>query len=289
MHGGFQRLAELADMAPAQDRRQTARRLLAYLTERRGQLLLAMVFVVLGTAGQALGPLVLQRVTNQLVDASAAAVPLDARLADLRLSMAMLLGVYVLGLLGFMVQVYLIGTMGQEVLGIMRQQIFDKVQRLSMRFFDKHEAGDVMSRLVNDTDVIGNFLTQGAMQSVGALLGLVMILIVMFVSNWRLALLTCLVIPPMVLLTQFISSRARDRYRVARETVGEVSSNLQEDLGGIREAQAFARTDRNLERFSRANAANRDANVSATAVSSAFSPAAELLSCLLYTSPSPRD
>ncbi len=137
MHGGFQRLAELADMAPAQDRRQTARRLLAYLTERRGQLLLAMVFVVLGTAGQALGPLVLQRVTNQLVDVSAAAVPLSARLVDLRLSMAMLLGVYVLGLLGFMVQVYLIGTMGQEVLGIMRQQIFDKVQRLSMRFFDQ--------------------------------------------------------------------------------------------------------------------------------------------------------
>ena len=55
MHGGFQRLAELADMAPAQDRRQTARRLLAYLTERRGQLLLAMVFVVLGTAGRPLG------------------------------------------------------------------------------------------------------------------------------------------------------------------------------------------------------------------------------------------
>lgn len=280
MHGGFQRLAELADMAPAQDRRRTSRRLLAYLTERRAPLVWALVFVFLGTAGQALGPLVLQRVTNQLVDASQTAAPLDQRLGELRLSMAMLLGVYVLGLLGFMVQVFLIGTLGQEVLGRMRQQIFDQVQRLSMRFFDQHEAGDVMSRLVNDTDVIGNFLTQGAMQSVGALLGLVMILIVMFVSNWRLALLTCLVIPPMVLLTRFISGRARDRYRVARETVGEVSSNLQEDLSGIREAQAFARTDRNMERFSRANAANRDANVSATAVSSAFSPAAELLSAV---------
>jgi ATP-binding cassette subfamily B multidrug efflux pump len=280
MHGGFQRLAELADMAPAADRRNTARRLMAYLTERRGPLAWALLFVFLGTAGQALGPLVLQRVTNQLVDATSATASLDQRLGELRMSMVMLLGVYVLGLAGFMVQVYLIGTLGQEVLGRMRQQIFDQVQRLSMRFFDRHEAGDVMSRLVNDTDVIGNFLTQGAMQSVGALLGLVMILVVMFVSNWRLALLTCLVIPPMVLLTQFISSRARDRYRVARETVGEVSANLQEDLSGIREAQAFSRTDRNLERFSRANAANRDANVSATAVSSAFSPAAELLSAV---------
>ncbi len=131
MHGGFQRLAELADMAPAQDRRRTTRRLLAYLTERRAPLVWALVFVFLGTAGQALGPLVLQRVTNQLVDAAEATAPLSQRLGELRLSMAMLLGVYVLGLLGFVVQVFLIGTLGQEVLGRMRQQIFDQVQRLS--------------------------------------------------------------------------------------------------------------------------------------------------------------
>lgn len=279
MHGGMQRLAELADMAPAQDRRSTSRRLLGYLREHPAALAWTLLFVVLGTAGQALGPLVLERATDRLLTAAPEVAPL-LRFQLLRRDMLLLFGTYLIGLVGFMLQVRLIGSLGQEVLGRLRQQIFDKVQSLPITFFDRNEAGDVMSRLVNDTDVIGNFLTQGAMQSVGAMLGLVMVLVVMFASNWRLALLTCLVIPPMVLLTRGISGSARDRYRRAREAVGEVSANLQEDLGGIREAQAFARTDRNLQRFARANAANRDANVSATAVSSAFSPAADLLSAV---------
>lgn len=279
MHGGMQRLAELADMAPATDRRGTTLRLLAYLRQKPTVLVWTLLFVILGASGQAFGPLVLERATNHLLEAAPEASE-QARLALLGQDMLLLFGTYLLGLIGFVVQVRLIGTLGQEVLGRLRQQIFDQIQRLPLRYLDRHEAGEVMSRLVNDTEVIGNFLTQGAMQSVGALLGLVMILAVMFLSNWRLALLTCLVIPPMVLLTRAISSRARDRYRRAREAVGEVSANLQEDLSGIREAQAFARTDRNLQRFARANAANRDANVSATAVSSAFSPAADMLSAV---------
>lgn len=280
MHGGLQRLAELADMAPARDRSSTSRRLAAYLRHQPSTLAWTLVFVVLGTAGQALGPWMIERATDHLLVESLTDAGRQARLAVLSQDMLQLLATYLVGLLGFMMQVRLIGTMGQEVLGRIRQQIFDQVQRLPLRFFDQHEAGDVMSRLVNDTEVIGNFLTQGAMQSVGALLGLIMILVMMLVSNWRLTLLTCLVIPPMVFLTRAISARARERYRMARDAVGEVSANLQEDLSGIREAQAFARTEHNLQRFARANAANRDANVSATAVSSAFSPAADLLSAV---------
>ena len=54
-----------------------------------------------------------------------------------------------------------------------------------MRFFDRHDAGDLMSRLISDTDVIGNFLTQGLMQSVGSLLGLVAIIVMMVIASWR--------------------------------------------------------------------------------------------------------
>jgi ATP-binding cassette subfamily B protein/subfamily B ATP-binding cassette protein MsbA len=273
MHGGLERMAELADLAPAADRRGTARRLLGLLKPHTPRLLLALVFVVLGTSSQAIGPIIISRAIEGYLAPGA-----DA--SGLGRDMLLLLGVYALGLVGFMLQVYLIGAVGQRVLSELRLEIFDKVQRLAMRYFDHHDAGDLMSRLVNDTDIIGNFLTQGAMQSVGALLGLVMIVAVMLYSNLYLALVTLLVIPAMALLTNFFSKRARLRYRSAREAIGEVSSNLQEDISGIREAQAFARTDENIERFSRANAANRDANVSAVAVTSAFTPAAELLSAV---------
>jgi ATP-binding cassette subfamily B protein/subfamily B ATP-binding cassette protein MsbA len=269
----MEQIAELADQAPAKDRAGTARRLVAYLRPHARSLGLAFVFVVVGASGQAVGPLVIKNAVDGYLAPG-------ADLAGLKQSMLLLFLVYTLGLVGFIVQVFLIGAVGQRVLANLRDEIFDQVQRLPMRFFDKQDAGDLMSRLVSDTEVVGGFLTQGAMQSVGALLGLVAVVIMMLLTSWPLALATFTVIPMMIGLTRFFSRIARKRYRTAREAIGEVSSNLQEDISGIREAQAFARTDRNIERFSEANAANRDANVSAVAVTSAFAPVAELLSAV---------
>lgn len=274
MHGGgWERLAELADKAPAADQSVTARRLLGYLAPYRSTLLIALFFVVLGTAGQALGPAIIGRaIDSTLVQAGS--------VAALTRWMLILLGVFLLGYVGFSVQLWLIGSVGQRVLSQMREQIFDQIQALSMRFFDRHEAGDLMSRLISDTDVVGNFLTQGLMQSVGSLIGLVAIVVMMVIASWQLALATFVVIPVMFWLTRFFSAKARDRYRTARQAIGAVSSNLQEDISGIRETQAFARTDQSIQKFTRSNRANRDANVSAVAVTSAFNPAADVLSAV---------
>ncbi len=271
MHGGMERMAELADKAPAADRAGTARRLLGYLQPHLPSLALALVFVVIGASGQALGPAVIRQAVNESL-----APGTDP--AALQRTMLLLLGVYLLGLTGFVVQVWLIGRVGQRVLAELRGKIFDQVQRLPMRYLDRQDAGDLMSRLVSDTEVLGGFLTQGAMQSVGALLGLVLIIAMMLWTNAQLALATFIVLPVMLWVTRFFARLSRERYRSARAAIGEVSGTLQEDISGIREAQAFARTEENIQRFSRANAANRDANVSAVAVTSAFTPAAELLS-----------
>lgn len=273
MRGGLERIAELADKAPAADRRGTLLRLLQYLKPFQLTLLLALGFVLLGTAGQALGPAIIGRAVNEYLYEGA-----DA--SGLNQTMLLLFAVYVIGLFGFMGQVFLVGRTGQRVLARMRDEIFERIQILSMRFYDRNEAGDLMSRLVNDTDVIGNFLTQGLMQSIGALFGLIAVVVMMFLASPLLAMATFVVIPVMFFMTRFFAGMARERYRGARAAIGEVSSNLQEDIGGVREAQAFARTDENIERFSRANAANRDANVSAVAVTSAFTPAVDVLSAV---------
>jgi len=271
--GGWQRLAELSDHVPAANRAGVARRLVGYLAPFRGQLALALLFVVLGAAGQALGPLIIGRAVSTYL------VP-GGDVGALGGTMRLLLGVYLVGLAGFAGQVWLVGATGQRVLAELRAQIFARVQSLSLRYFDQHDAGDLMSRLVSDTDVIGAFLTQGLMQSLGAMLGLVAVVGMMAVTSPLLAGATFVVVPAMFALTQGFSRRARARYRTARAAIGEVSSNLQEDISGVREAQAFRRGARNIARFAEANAANRDANVSAVAVTSAFTPAIDVLSTL---------
>ncbi len=273
MHAGFGRLAELADQAPAVRSGDTLRGFLAYLRPHARAVALACVFVIAGTASQALGPAIIGRAVDRYL------VP-GADPSGLRTSMLLLLAVYVLGFVGFAGQVLIIGAIGQRVLARMRQHVFDTLQGLSLDFFERHEAGDLMSRLVNDIELIGGFLSQGAAQALGALLGLLAIGVVMLASSPLLAAVTMTVVPLMILTTRYFSRLSRERYRRARVAIGQVSTNLQTDITSIREAQAFARTETNIDRFSAANAANRDANVSAVAVTSAFMPAVDILSAL---------
>ena len=137
-----------------------------------------------------------------------------------------------------------------------------------------------MSRVLNDVDTLNQLFSQGIAQLLGSLFSLIGILIAMFLLQWNLALASFLIIPLMLLLTAFFARRARRAFRVTRQTVGDVTANLQEDIVGVREAQAFNRTEANIERFRERNAANRAANVEAVAITSAFAPTIDVLSTL---------
>jgi ATP-binding cassette, subfamily B, multidrug efflux pump len=172
----------------------------------------------------------------------------------------------------------LMGEVGQRTLARLRTEIFAALQRLSLSYYDRRPAGDLMSRLVNDTDVLNQLLGQGLLQVIGSMFGLVGILIAMFGLDWRLALASSLVIPVLLWLTDVFAKRSRQAFRRARASLGDVSSEIQEEIAGVKVAQAFSRTGVNQERFAQRNAASRDANVNATAITSAFNPAVDVLS-----------
>ncbi|MCJ7621284.1 MAG: ABC transporter ATP-binding protein/permease, partial [Anaerolineae bacterium] len=140
-----------------------------------------------------------------------------------------------------------------------------------------HEAGDLMSRLTNDTDVINQVLTMGLNRFFSSALTLVGILLAMLVLNWRLALVSFSVLPIMILSTVFFSGRARRAFRLTRKTIGGVSAELEENIAGVKVAQAFSREQANVEAFRQVSAANRDANVTAESITAAFAPTLDVL------------
>jgi ATP-binding cassette subfamily B protein/subfamily B ATP-binding cassette protein MsbA len=162
----------------------------------------------------------------------------------------------------------------------MRARIFDCLQHLPLGYFDRRPVGDLMSRVTNDVDTLNQLFSQGLTQLLGSLFSLVGIIVAMLFLNWNLALACFTIIPVMLFLTSFFARRARHAFRRTRETVGDVTAGVQEDIMGVREAQAFNRTEENIARFRRRNAANRDANVQAVAITSAFAPAIDVLSTL---------
>jgi ABC-type multidrug transport system fused ATPase/permease subunit len=104
--------------------------------------------------------------------------------------------------------------------------------------------------------------------------------VMMLALSWRLALAALSTVPLMLILTVFFSRRARAAFRRTRETIGEVSAELEENIAGVRVVQAFGREEATQAEFDAANAANRDANVSAQSITSAFSPTLDVLSSI---------
>jgi ATP-binding cassette, subfamily B, multidrug efflux pump len=271
MHGGLRAIAEMPQERASQSG-LVLRRLMAYLRPFWRQLLYILLLVILGAAAQAVGPYLIGRAIDGAIS--------QGDRGSLNQTMIMLLVVYVVGSISARAQFRAIGEVGQRTLARMRAEIFASVQGLSLRFFDRRPAGDLMSRLSNDTDVLNQLFSQGLVMVLGSLFGVLGIVIAMLALDWRLALASFVVIPIMLLLTRVFTQLSRRAFRRSRETLGDVSSEIQEEIAGVKIAQAFNRTGVNQQRFQQRNAANRDANVGATAITSAFTPAIDVLSTI---------
>jgi ATP-binding cassette subfamily B protein/subfamily B ATP-binding cassette protein MsbA len=256
----------------AADRGATARRLLGELRPYSRSLSLALVLVAASALSQAGGPWLIGRAIDHDI--------LGRDPAGLLRTMVVLLGVYVVGALAQRGQIRQVGSVGQSILASMRGRIFERLLRLPLRYFDRHPIGDLMSRVTNDVDTLNQLLSQGFTQLLGSFFSLIGIVIAMLILDWRLALVCFTIIPVMLLTNVFFARRARRAFRTTRETVSDVTAGLQEEIVGIREAQAFNRTETNIERFRERNAANRAANVQAVTITSAFAPAINVLSTL---------
>ena len=217
-------------------------------------------------------PAITGLIINIAVDSAASG---DTSLTPLVLPGVALVGASVFGWLATRQQIFTLGTAGQRALFGARNDVIAKIEQLDIGYFESVESGDLMSRLINDIAQIDSFLSQGFRRVLGALVGLMATLVAMLWVNWQLAVATLLVVPVMIVVTRLFGLMARRAFRTRQESIGDVSATLAEELDGIKVAQAFNRTDRNRSQFTERNAANRDANINAATVSSAFSPVLE--------------
>ncbi|MBD2209116.1 ABC transporter ATP-binding protein [Nostoc linckia FACHB-104] len=256
----------------ASNQLSTLRRFLQYLQPYRKEIPIALTLVLIGASTQAIGPFLLGWSVDHLIA--------RGNLQGLLLLLALLGLIYVLGIWAIRGQIIRVGWIMQRLLAQLRQDIFTKIQSLPLSFFDRSEAGDLMSRLLNDVNTVNLAFGQTIAQMLGNIFSLVGIVIAMLSINLQLGLLSNLVVPLMILTTSFFARWARARFRVTRKTIGELSAKLEEDIGSVREAQAFNHVNINIAEFDILNAANRDANVEAVAITAAFLPSIDFLNTL---------
>ena len=269
-------LKSIAKNDRPQSTREVVTRLSRYLLPYRREVLGGGAWVVLSSVAAAATPaltgLIINLATTAAKNGTGAGVLVGPGL--------LLVAASVFGWIAQRQQILMLGTAGQKAVYDLRTAVFSAVSRLDVAYFESVESGDLMSRLINDINQVDSFLSQGFRRLLAAAVGLTATLVAMLWVNWMLALATLIVVPVMFGVTRLFGLIARRAFRTRQEAIGSVSATLAEELGGIKVAQAFNRTDRNRVQFSERNAANRDANVNAAVVSSAFSPVLGVISAM---------
>ena len=254
----------------ARDPRTALRRLAAYLKPYTISLLGAVALVVISTGLELLGPYLFGMAVDRFIGQK----DLNG-LVSITLLMLASYGVDWMAQYG---QTYIVVAITQKVLLALRRDLFQRLQLLSLRFFDVHPTGDLMSRLTNDIDAIRMVLSQSIIDLAASLLTLLGIAIVMFSLNFWLALGSLAIMPVMLWFTARVGAGTRRGFREVQTRLGLLNAQMEESTSGARIIQAFRRQKTVVNEFDEANNAARDASIRAQSLMMTLRPVLMVLS-----------
>jgi ATP-binding cassette subfamily B protein len=188
-----------------------------------------------------------------------------------------MLAIYVSASLGIWLQEFIMSVLAQRTVRDLRNDLFTKLQTLSLRYFDRHPHGDLMSRLSNDVETISNVLTSSATQLISSLLSIVGVSVMMLVINIPLALVTLLILPLMMLLTKSITQRTRAGFRAQQAHLGALNGIIEETVTGQRVVKAYVREAEAIGDFDVANRLLQQAATQAEIYAGAMGPVMNLI------------
>jgi ATP-binding cassette, subfamily B, multidrug efflux pump len=175
---------------------------------------------------------------------------------------------------------YFSNFMAQSVIRDIRIKVFNHLSTFRMQFFDRSPVGGLVTRVVSDIEAISEVFSSGLIDILGDLLMLIVVLILMFVSNWQLSLLVLIPIPILIFATRVFAKAMRKSFQQEGTAVHRLNSFVQERLTGMNIVQIFGREKMEYAAFQEANKTHRQAHVNAVWAFSIFFPVVEFLSSL---------
>ncbi|RIH86737.1 putative ABC transporter ATP-binding protein [Meiothermus luteus] len=225
-----------------------ARRILRYVRPYWKQVGLALLALVVSTLTAASTPLFLKYAIDHAI-VPKEVLPLAERYEVLLLLSAVFLAVRVVDFIANYAQTYLISWVGQHILYDLRSEIFAKLQRLHLGYFDRNPVGRLMTRVTSDVDAINQFITGGLVGLIADFALVVGLMGFMLALDWRLALVTFTIIPVFIGVTTWIRNGMREAYRTMRLRLSRLNASLQENLAGVQTTQLFSREGKNEAQF----------------------------------------
>lgn len=172
---------------------------------------------------------------------------------------------------------FLTSWLGQSVVKDMRVSIYNKIMSLNLRQFDTTPIGTLTTRTINDIESINDIFSDGLIPIIADLLSIVVILVVMFATNWQLSLISLIPIPLLIIATYYFKESVNKSFIRVRNAVAALNAFVQEHITGMQVVQAFAAEDREFAKFNKINKEHRNANIRSIFAYSIFFPIVEIV------------
>jgi ATP-binding cassette, subfamily B, multidrug efflux pump len=221
------------------------KRVLVHLKPYSGLVALAILLLLAVSVLNLAGPYLTKVVIDDYIKAG--------DMKGLDVIAAVYLSVLVFSFIFQFCQTYLMQIIGQRVMFDLRAKVFAHLHKMSFSYFDRNPIGRMITRVVNDVEVLNEMLTSGLILVFSDLFTLFGIFFVMFYLDWRLTLVVCIVFPFLATATRMYRVRARDALRKNRIHVSELNSYLEENISGVDTVQCFNRETKSYEKFSSVN------------------------------------
>ena len=237
-------------MGKPQDARGAIRRIFSYVSQYKARMAVVLLCMLLNTGATMVAGYLLRPILNHIADASIAA---PERASYLISMLVVLLTAYVVSVVAAFLQYRLMVTVSQSAVERIRRDLFAKLQRLPLRFFDGRSNGEIMSRFTNDVDNIGQMLDNSVIAIISGAVTLLGTFTMMLVTNVWLTLITVIFIPLMLRGSMAIMRRSRRYYTAQQSALGAVNGYIEETVSGQKVVKAFCHEATCEAEFARLN------------------------------------
>ncbi len=175
---------------------------------------------------------------------------------------------------------YIINWLGQTVVNDIRKKVFNKVLHQDVAYYDRTPIGTLTTRTINDLEAVNDVFAKGVTSIVADILTIIAIIIVMLVTDWKLALICLTTFPAILLATYWFKESVNKSFQRVRNAVARLNAYAQEHITGMYIVQAFAAEERELNKFKEINKEHRSANINAIFAYSVFFPIVEIIAAV---------
>ena len=172
---------------------------------------------------------------------------------------------------------YITNWLGQSVIKQLRVKVFQHILRFRLRFFDNTPIGTATTRAINDVEAINSVFSQGMITIIADILTIVTVLILMFYTDWKLALVSLIPFPFLIWSTYIFKEKVKATFQIVRTQVSRMNAFLQEHITGMSVVQIFAAEKKELKHFEKINDSQKKAHIQAIWYYSIFFPTVEII------------